>query len=325
VDAVRRIAETVLYEGHLLWPYRRSAAKNRERWTFGRLAPRGSGADGEARALQLQALLEAEAGARLTVTARFLQLVERRLERDGEIHDALEIAGRTYTSWDEAAEREVRIPDLVLGARPRHKSLRLLAGRREEPIEGDGGVPVTLVRTWDDLWVALEVATEAVAPGLWRITVHVENRTRWGPSAGRRLAATLLSTHVIAHVPAGRFVSAQDPPPVLRDEVAACRNVGTWPVLAGEPGDRATLLGAPIVLYDHPQIAPESPGDFCDATEIDQMLVLNVLALTDAERQEMAASDPRGRAILDRCSALTVDDFMRLHGAIRDPRPAGEE
>jgi hypothetical protein len=122
----------------------------------------------------------------------------------------------------------------------------------------------------------------------------------------------------------GRFVSLQDPPEPLRAAAAACRNVGTWPVLVGEPGARDTLLAAPIVLSDYPEIAPESPGDFFDATEIDQMLVLNVLALTDEERREAAASDPRAREIVERCAALSPDDFLRLHGAMRDRRSLDE-
>ena len=78
------------------------------------------------------------------------------------------------------------------------------------------------------------------------------------------------------------------------------------------------------MLSDYPEIAPESPGDFFDATEIDQMLVLNVLALTDEERREAAASDPRAREIVERCAALSPDDFLRLHGAMRDRRSLDE-
>ena len=91
-------------------------------------------------------------------------------------------------------------------------------------------------------------------------------------------------------------------------------------MLVGEPGDRSTLLAAPIVLYDYPQVAPESPGDFFDATEIDEMLVLNVLGLTDDERREVVAGDPRARQIVERCAAMSVEDVMRLHGILRDPR-----
>ena len=87
--------------------------------------------------------------------------------------------------------------------------------------------------------------------------------------------------------------------------------------LADEHDDR-TLLCSPIILPDHPQIAPESPGDLFDGGEIDQLLVLNILAMTDEERREMRDSDPRARAILERTEALTDEQLMRLHGTIRE-------
>jgi hypothetical protein len=129
---------------------------------------------------------------------------------------------------------------------------------------------------------------------------------------------TLCSTHTVLRAQGGAFVSLTDPPPALRAAAEACRNEGTWPVLAGEPGDRRTLLSSPIILSDHPQIAPESPGDLFDGGEIDQLLILNILSLTDAEKAEMRASDPRAGEILDRTEALTSEELMGLHGAIRE-------
>ena len=80
------------------------------------------------------------------------------------------------------------------------------------------------------------------------------------------------------------------------------------------------MLSSPIILYDYPQIAPESPGDLFDGTEIDQMLILNVLNLTDEEKDEMRASDPRGREILERCESLSTEELMTLNGTFRDIR-----
>ena len=129
---------------------------------------------------------------------------------------------------------------------------------------------------------------------------------------------TFCSTHTVLRATGGEFVSLTDPPERLRAAAAACQNVGTWPVLVGEPGQRDTLLASPIILEDHPRVAPESPGDLFDGGEIDQLLVLNILALTEEEKAEMRAADPRTRAILERTEALTPDQLMRLHGAIRD-------
>jgi hypothetical protein len=116
----------------------------------------------------------------------------------------------------------------------------------------------------------------------------------------------------------GSWVSLTDPPYELRSACEDCENRGLWPVLVGEPGDRGTVLAAPIILPDHPEIAPESPGDLFDSGEIDQMLVLNILAMTDEERQAMRDCDPRAREILERTEALSEEQIMRLNGAVRD-------
>jgi hypothetical protein len=89
-------------------------------------------------------------------------------------------------------------------------------------------------------------------------------------------------------------------------------------VLAGEPGQRDTVLSSPIILEDHPRIAPESPGDLFDGGEIDALLTLNILSLTEAEKAEMRDGDPRAREILERTEALSEEQLMRLHGAIRE-------
>jgi hypothetical protein len=97
-------------------------------------------------------------------------------------------------------------------------------------------------------------------------------------------------------------------------EATACWNAGCWPVLVGEPGQTDTMLASPIILEDHPRIAPESPGDMFDGGEIDQLLVLNILALTDEEKAEMAACDPRAAEILARVENLDPEQLMCLHG-----------
>jgi hydrogenase maturation protease len=198
------------------------------------------------------------------------------------------------------------------------KRLDIPAGADEEPLPENAGA---LIRSWQALRAEVEVSVGQLRPGLFRLTVRIANATPWtGGDRAAALAQALVSTHTILRVTDGAFVSMTDPPADLAGEVAACRNLGTWPALVGADGDRGAMLSSPIVLPDYPRIAPESPGDLFDGTEIDQMLVLNILTLTDEEKAEVRATDPRGRAILERTEALTSDDFMRLHGAIRDFR-----
>jgi hypothetical protein len=134
-----------------------------------------------------------------------------------------------------------------------------------------------------------------------------------------RASEPMLSTHTILSVTDGEWISLLDPPNELRDEAAACENVGTWPVLAGEPGQRTTMLSSPIIIYDYPSIAPESPGDLFDATEIDEILSLRILTLTDDEQREIRHADALARQLLERTQALTAEDFMGMHGTMRRP------
>ena len=115
-----------------------------------------------------------------------------------------------------------------------------------------------------------------------------------------------------------------EPPEWARTAVDGCHNVGTFPVLAGVDGGRDVMLSSPIILYDHPTIAPESPGDLFDATEIDEILTLRILTLTDDEKRAVSALDGRGKALLERTEALAREQLMGLHGTFRGLQPVNE-
>ena len=80
------------------------------------------------------------------------------------------------------------------------------------------------------------------------------------------------------------------------------------------------MLCSPIILYDYPQVARESLGDFFDGTEMDEMLALRVLTLTDEEKREMAQTDDRALRILERTESMSGEYLSKLHGAIRGMR-----
>jgi hypothetical protein len=122
----------------------------------------------------------------------------------------------------------------------------------------------------------------------------------------------------------GQFVSLLDPPENLKELAASCQQIGVWPVLVGNEGARDTMLASPIILYDYPQIAPESPGDLFDGTEIDEILALRILTMTDGEKQEMRQTDERSRKMLERTENLPLKDLMKLHGTLRELRPSPE-
>jgi hypothetical protein len=118
----------------------------------------------------------------------------------------------------------------------------------------------------------------------------------------------------------GSFISLLEPPAGLEAAAKECKQDGVFPVLAGEPGDRTRMLCSPIILYDYPEVAPESAGNFFDSTEMDEMLALRVLTLTDSEKEEMRRSDPHARAILERTETLPDEQLARVHGAVRGLR-----
>ncbi len=308
---VRAVADAVLYEGYLLYPYRSSAAKNRSRWQFGVLMPHEYAAldPGESAHCRVECVLEPRAATTVEAAVRFLQLQVR--TADGS------------PPWEEAVEQEVVVrADVEELTGPGVRVMAEIPGGEE--IEADG--PDCVVRVRRPL--RAEVAVSATRlDGPWaalRLRIGITNRTALPAPASRReeaIAAAMVAVHTIIVAEGGRFVSMVDPPEWARALVEGCRNIGGWPVLAGSPQQPDTMLAAPIILYDHPQIAPESPGDLFDATEIDEILTLRTMTLTDTEKREARATDPRAAALLDRVDGLDPAVLEQLHGAMRFARP----
>ena len=347
---MEKIANAVLYEGYILYPYRASAIKNRQRWNFGVIYPRVYSEQehgAEPYRMETQCLVQGDALTELEVKVRCLRLVDRAVgylaEPDGELPEgeepafvpapAISVDGREYESWQEATECELTLPPVrfaILAAAQTRRRYAFPATRTVERLRNSEGILAgVIVRTREPLECWLETGIEKLEEGLFRIAVRISNHTplRHGKPIERHaaLAVSLLSAHTILHVSGGEFVSLLEPPAPFQDAAAACRNTGTWPVLAGDEGRRDTLLSSPIILYDYPQVAPESPGDLFDGAEIDEILSLRILALTDDEKSAMCRSDERARMILERTEALPPEHFMKLHGVLRSlgPRNGG--
>ena len=328
MDEIAKIADAVLYEGYVLWPYSRSATKNQRRWTFGGVYPEAHSADhpDDAFVMQTECLVEGGEDCRLDVRVRFLHVVARQVARAGEHGlervEELTVEDEHHVSWDEATEREVKLTDASPArlATGRAVAVDFPAGESLEDLrDGSGRLAGALLRTWKSLRGSVGVAAEELRPGLHRLTVRIVNTTPFaGDDREQALRQTFCSAHTILRARHGRFVSQTDPPAPVRAEAEGCNNVGTWPVLVGSEGERHTVLSSPIILPDYPEVAPESPGDMFDAAEIDQLLRLSILSMTDEERREMRASDPKTRAILERTESLSNEELMRLHGAVRE-------
>ena len=341
LDRVAEIAKAVLYEGYILYPYGPSSAKNRQRWTFGGVFPEAYAAQdaSESCVMQTECLLRGGPAATVEVQIRFLHLVMREVGAlDAPVAElpaagepawtnvaSLDVDGRRYVAWEEAVERQVATPALAVGqlaATPAQIPFAFAATREIEPIRAaDGRCAGVLIRTGMSVQGAVEIAAEQVAGDVFRLTVRIRNLTSLGEMLSRETAqrSAFVSTHTLLGVSGGEFVSLLDPPEELAEAASRCANKGTWPVLAGADGQRQTMLSSPIILYDYPQVAPESAGDLFDGTEIDEILTLRILTMTDGEKREMAAVDEKVGALLARTEALTPAELGRMHGTLRRP------
>ncbi len=334
LDQARLVADAVLYEGYLLYPYRATSSKNMARWQFGVVGPRGAAASGvgEESFVEMQSLIRwsGDPFAGIDIHLRFLQLQRRRTEvagADGTFVDVPEVTvGATrWLAWDEAVpvERLVRasLSDVVAG---HLEPVDIHPGVDVEPLDADGQVVARLVRERAHLQATVTARAEEVAgvDGLFRLTVRVDNQAAVdGLERADVIRRSFVGTHLLLDLPAPGtgFVSVIDPPEDARDAAAGCQQQRCWPVLAGVSGDESLLLGSPIILYDHPEVAEESSVALFDSTEIDEILTLRVLTMTDEEKAEARATDPRAAEIVDRCEQLSPQDMQRLHGVLRDP------
>lgn len=302
--AVERIASALLYEGYMLYPYRRSAVKNRQRFNFGVIFPEPYSRAQQGTELcemRTECLVQGGAGTMIDASVRFLHLFTQTPMPPGE------------PAWHEAIERNVTIPWTTVGD-------LLCAPRRLPFVCGGGEQPGRQI----EVEGRIDLMAERASDGVVRVRVDIANLTALDQadvaSRDEAMLRSLVSAHTILRVAGGEFVSLIDPPESLKAAAAACRNVGTWPVLAGDDGARDTMLSSPIIVYDFPTIADQSPGDFFDGTEMDEMLSLRILTMTDEEKREMAASDERARRLLERTEACSEEELMRMHGVLRQIR-----
>ncbi|MFI8950159.1 hypothetical protein ACIGO6_26985 [Streptomyces sp. NPDC053750] len=331
----RQVADAVLFEGYVLYPYRASAAKNRLRWQFGVLVPPSWTAAADEHDFQhTELLMEPRKGANLAVELRFLHAGRRTVQRtlpDGgfETVPELHLDDRILVPWDEGHEERVRLTVAVeeLAGGGAVVPFDRPGGEETEPVTDAAGRTVgRLVRRREEIRGRLRLsASDLDGPYTTRrLSVVVENTSDWTPDedTGRdtALGRSLVATHTLLRLDTGRFLSLTDPPEWARAAVAGCRNLHTWPVLAGEPGSADLVLSSPIILEDHPAIAPESPGALYDATEIDEILALRTAALTDEEKREARGTDDRAAAVIDLADSMPAEVLERLHGAVRGLR-----
>jgi hypothetical protein len=341
------VADAVLYEGYVLYPYRASSAKNQVRFQWGVLMPPAyCEADPSERcSSRTECLLAPGVGPAagesvLHVRVRCLQTQRRRVEAATDEGagstgaggftrvESLEVDGARHVGWDEALDRVVDLPPLELpafGAARAAQVFSLEGGCEiEELAAANGNVVGRFVRERVAVQGSVRVAVAPVPDGspYLKVTVTVENATAWDDHDTDRadvMASSLVAVHTMLAADGATFVSLLDPPDEAAAAARACRSDGTYPVVVG---DEPVVLSSPIILYDHPEVAEQSPGDLFDATEIDEILALRVMTLTEAEKAEARGTDARSAAIIDRCDTLSPEAMGRLHGQMRPVEPA---
>ncbi|WP_037321678.1 hypothetical protein [Amycolatopsis orientalis] len=326
----KAVADAVLYEGYLLYPYRASAAKNKARWQWGVLVPAAYAAagTGEHHWSQAELIAEPPDDGVLQVRLRFLQVQKRVVEVAGAAVPALTVDGTEYLTWEESVEREIAatIPFSALG-KGTSVPFHVDGGEDVEPIIG---ADARLVRRRAGLHGELLLRGDAL-PGPFggvKLRVRVCNKSLWdepGATREQALAHSMIATHTLLSVPGGAFLSLIDPPRWASVVAEECVNERTWPVLVGAPGRCDTVLCSPIILYDHPEIAEESQGPLYDGLEIDEILTLRTMTLTDEEKRQARATDTRAAELIDRVENMPPELLERLHGTIRYLRAATGE
>jgi hypothetical protein len=336
------IAKAVLYEGYMLYPYRASSVKNRQRFNFGVLYPRSyseAQAGSDAWSMQTECLIQGSSPG-VEVKVRFLKIVTRTVlalagsQASQFLSDGSRELASAPPPWQEAIECEVDVPirDLNgLSVSPLPWAFALSAREETEPLrDPDGRVVGMIARKQESVCGIVEIRAHPLRDQLFKLQVRVANHSPLVAVAsptGRdaALMRSLVSAHTLLGIGHGEFISLLEPADDVKDLARSCQNIGTWPVLVGAQGERDTMLSSPIILYDYPQVAPESPGELFDGTEIDEILALRIMTMTEDEKREMRNTDERARQILERTESLPVEQLRKLHGTLRDVRALAPE
>lgn len=298
--------------------------------------------------MQTECLAQTNGNATFDIKVRFLHLTMREIGKlenpidelpekfnDYKLVPSLDVNGKLYQTWQEAVEREVDFPTVDLDEDKQQEFDFSFSARREiEPLRDESEKIVgVIVRTQEEVKGKIIVQISKVEnsdqrpktknqrPNLYKLTVKVSNTTLFENAETKTREDALLhstvSTHTILMIENGEFVSMLEPPDELSEAVSKLENIKTYPVLAGEEGAKDCLFSSPIILYDYPQIAAESQGDLFDGGEIDEILTLRIMTLTDDEKHEMRGIDDRVRQMLERTETMSEEHLLQMHGAMK--------
>lgn len=334
---LERITKTVLYEGYSLYPYYRSSAKNSKPVPFGAVYPKQFvkyNPDVHS-TTQTQCIIEGTDDTEVKITVRFLQLRNRQLLKidhneygPGQFRstDSLQEGDKTYHSGWEGVERELNLGTHTISTIVDNKLGKDIAFESEKAndiIYGEDGIVAgNVIITQSEINGNITVSAEPVGDNKngYKIMVQISNTTSVDNpkklSRNDSYKLSFLSTHTILKTGQGAFISQTDPEPDWEELINNCENINSWPILVEK--DHKTMLSSPIVLYDYPEIAPESMGDMFDGTEIEEALVLHMATMPEEEKQKIDKGDPKMKAMMERVESVTPEEIMSLHGGFKE-------
>ena len=331
MDTVERIANTVIYEGYRLFPYSPSAIKNTRPSLFGVVYPEDFNRQDQSAGahMQTECIMQGTDASELNVTLRFLQLKEMAFampdfaEGKDHVQNRDERAFSMHGYHEKKIETgSLRISELETG---RNFAIEFEQESKAETLRNATEKPIaTCISRLSRLKGSMSVLASRVegTKDLFKISVRISNTT---PLKNLKeldrdsvLRQSFLSTHLILRAQNGEFLSLTEMDGDIKKIAKGCNNVNMWPVLATKEND--VMLSSPIILYDYPEIAPESTGDFFDSTEIEEYLLLHIAMLSDEEKEKFSQGDERLRAAFENAKKIGQDEMLKLHGTFRFTR-----
>ncbi|MGI8952070.1 MAG: hypothetical protein ACR2FN_10845 [Chitinophagaceae bacterium] len=335
---LENITQTLLYEGYALYPYHRSAIKNQKPIPFGVVFPQQYNIYNEHShsKMQTQCIVTGSDNLQINISVRFLHLLkveifEKDLQQKTSESDFVQVHnvslnGKIYQAGWQTIERKISTGNLQISQLIKNRKVIFIKFDKvydTTNISDENGETVAKqINSVSQIKGTIIVEAESVknTQNAFRITVTVTNTTPFENTEAitrdEVLTQSFLSTHIILNTSDGQFISHQDPDEKWKTVIDECANINTWPILIDEAN--TTLLSSPIILYDHPQINPQSHGDLFDSTEIEEALLLHVNLLSDEEKKRISQSDEKLQAMLKKVGEITPEELINFHSGLKE-------
>ena len=287
MNKIEKIADAILYEGYNLFPFRKSSLKNQKRFNFGIVSPKcwAENRTNNAFFQQTEVLIfSKDRDFNISMKIRFLQVEDKKYDWQNVLPRSIEV----NFNFAEILDTQHK------------KSFKFSSENNFRKIHGE-----------------IKTFATRIHKNLFKISLVLINKTESENSSENQiLPSSFISAHSILQIGKGKFISLRETQKEFESPAGTCKNIGVFPVLAGEKNKQNSVLSSPIILYDFPEVSENSFADFFDGTEIDELMVLSILALSDAEQEEIRKTDEKAAKILDKLDKIDARDLLKLHASM---------